>query len=252
MTASQEFHLVYKNIGETPLQCANRFKKENQEFQNSKITYAGRLDPMAEGLLILLTNDFVKQKENYLKLDKEYEFEVLWGINTDTNDLLGLSNKKEKYFVPSENEIKTHIDKQIGKLQQKYPAFSSKPIDGKPLFSLARLGKLFNFVLPSHEVEIYKIQHLERRIIKPNDLSNIINERINKVIGDFRQQEIINNWQKILKNSDDFYIDKFSIKVSSGFYIRQFVFDLANNFNTLATTYSIKRTKIGDYCIAKR
>ena len=38
---------VYKNKGETPLECINNLKKENIELGILPMTYAGRLDPLA-------------------------------------------------------------------------------------------------------------------------------------------------------------------------------------------------------------
>src|SRR3989338_8981283 len=80
---------LYKNLGETPLECLHRFKAEHSEYIDTKMTYLGRLDPMAEGLLLVLAGN-TKDKEKYLSLDKTYEFEVLWGFESDTYDILGL------------------------------------------------------------------------------------------------------------------------------------------------------------------
>ena len=46
--------LVYKNIGETPLEAIERAREEENISTDVPITYAGRLDPMAEGLLLVL------------------------------------------------------------------------------------------------------------------------------------------------------------------------------------------------------
>ncbi len=132
MTLSQEkdLHLVYKNLGETPLERAERFRNDHPEFLNSKITYAGRLDPMAEGLLVLLTNDAVNTKENFLSLSKTYEVEVLWGVGTDTQDVLGLISKTSMKY-PEVEKVRGYISESVGKFEQKYPAYSSKPINGE-------------------------------------------------------------------------------------------------------------------------
>ena len=45
--------IAYKNIGETPLECLERHRKERSIDKDIPMTYAGRLDPMAEGLMIL-------------------------------------------------------------------------------------------------------------------------------------------------------------------------------------------------------
>ena len=56
-------YLTYKNIGETPLECLERIRLEYGKPKDIPMTYAGRLDPMAEGLLIILVGDDCKDKE---------------------------------------------------------------------------------------------------------------------------------------------------------------------------------------------
>jgi tRNA pseudouridine55 synthase len=81
---------LYKKVGETPLECLERFRKNHPKFKNQKMTYAGRLDPLAEGELLVLVGESCKNKEKYLKLDKEYLVDILFGFETDSYDLLGL------------------------------------------------------------------------------------------------------------------------------------------------------------------
>lgn len=76
MAGKSEILSLYKELGETPLECLQRFKAEHPEYMEAKMTYLGRLDPMAEGLLLVLVGN-TKDKEKYLSLDKTYEFEVL-------------------------------------------------------------------------------------------------------------------------------------------------------------------------------
>ena len=51
---------LYKPVGLTPLQALNIFKKTNSPYKSKKISYPGRLDPMAEGVLILLVDDEIQ------------------------------------------------------------------------------------------------------------------------------------------------------------------------------------------------
>jgi tRNA pseudouridine55 synthase len=90
MAVKQEKIILYKNRGETPLECILRFKKENPDYMNDKMTYAGRLDPLAEGLLLVLVGDECKNKEKYLKFDRKYEVEGTFWFCTDIYDLLGV------------------------------------------------------------------------------------------------------------------------------------------------------------------
>src|ERR1035437_1661782 len=99
MKPKQGIITLYKNKGETPLECLERFKKDNPEYEKERMTYAGRLDPLAEGLLIVLYGDEIKNKEKYLGLDKEYEVDILFGFATDTYDVLGKVTKVAETFV---------------------------------------------------------------------------------------------------------------------------------------------------------
>ena len=85
-----------KKPGETPLECLNRFKVDNPEYEGEKMTYAGRLDPLASGVLLVLVGEECKKKEKYLGLDKEYELTILFGFSTDSHDVLGLIEDKKE------------------------------------------------------------------------------------------------------------------------------------------------------------
>ncbi len=251
---SGNIHLLYKNLGETPFEAILSFKKDNWEYRDVAMTYAGRLDPMAEGLLLVLSGREALNKDKYLDLQKTYETEILWGFETDTLDVLGkvLQQVSQGYSseVPSQDIFdNNYLKKHIGKFEQKYPFYSSKPVNGVPLFQLAREGKLDGIEIPSHEVEIFDIGYLSRRIITTEKLSEEITFKISLVSGDFRQKEILSKWQKVLedKKETQFILDKITLTVSSGFYVRQFVFDLAKSLNTSALTFHIKRTKIGEF-----
>jgi tRNA pseudouridine55 synthase len=219
---------LYKNPGETPLECLERFRVANPEYTNEKMTYAGRLDPMAEGVLIVLAGEECKKKDEYLGLDKEYIFEVLFGIQSDTYDILGIPKIAEK----KDFDIKSFVGKRI----QEYPAYSSRT------FQMARDGA--EFEPPTKEVEIFDMEMLEERNIEKEVLEKEIPERVDLVRGDFRQDEIKDAWKNILENAPEkFRIGKFKIHCSSGTYVRS----IANEMGGLA--YSIKRTRVGEYTL---
>lgn len=248
MTDSQNLHLLYKNLGETPHETIVRFKKEHPEYAEISMTYAGRLDPMAEGLLLVLSGDGVMEKEAYLDLPKSYEFEVLWGVSTDTLDLLGFVTG-ENNTVPSEKDVEEYVTKSLGKFEQLYPVYSSRPIEGKSLFQWAREGRLSEIDIPKHEVEILSAKYISRKVISKNDLLKDVISKVGLVKGDFRQEETVEIWKKMLDSSSirEFSVDTFSLEVSSGFYVRQFVSDLAQHFQTAGVTFHIQRTRIGEF-----
>lgn len=232
---------IYKNIGETPLEALKKFQKNNPEYIGQKMTYAGRLDPMAEGELLVLVGEECKKKDEYLEMNKQYEFEVIFGFKTDTYDLLGLS---EHYDIDKEgikNNLEKNLQSFIGKRSQKYPPFSSKPVDGVALFERARSGQIDK--LPERIVEIYDLKLIGFRDISKDDFWKYLKDNISLVTGDFRQKEILDKWQDNLsktREGESFLVCKIVMDCSSGTYVRSLVNDLPYS----ATTFSIKRIKI--------
>jgi len=238
---------LYKNLGETPLECLKRLKDEHQEYKDTKMTYLGRLDPMAEGLLLVLAGNTSKKNE-YLELDKTYEFEVLWGMESDTYDILG-KVKLGKMPEKLEWKMRSVIEKILKKKSQQYPPYSSKTVGGKSLFLWARENKIDEIDIPERGIKIFSLDHIHTRLINSEELLKEVTERIALVQGDFRQKEIIKTWTKALSKADTFLVSKFIADVSSGTYIRGLAHEMGKLLNSGALAYSIKRTRVGEYKI---
>lgn len=248
---NKDIHILYKKLGETPLECLLRYKKDNPVYRGVAMSYAGRLDPMAEGVLLIISGENLNTKDDFLSLPKTYEFEVLWEFKTDTDDILGSLSPDEVSIFPTVDHIQKYVATSVGKFEQSYPQFSSQPVNGKPLIQWAREGKINEIEIPKHEVEIFEAEYLSRNFIKGKDLMDVILQRICLVTGDFRQNEIIEKWKKALNGKEDkeFALDKIKMSVSGGFYVRQFVSDLSKEMGVQATTYHILRTKVGDFTL---
>lgn len=233
--------VLNKKEGETPLQALERFRAGRKKYEKVKLTYAGRLDPLASGLLLILAGDAVREKEKYLGLTKEYAFEILFGFATDTHDILGkISNSTILTNIRIE-DIKRNIKFFTGKFEQKYPLYSSKTV------KRARKGE--KVTAPEHMVEVKSFKFLKLRKITGRKLLQDIKGRIGKVEGDFRQKEILNIWHRYLtgKESGKFFIGRFHVKCGSGMYVRRLSQDLGDKMGMPALAYKIKRTKIGKF-----
>ena len=225
------------------------------------MTYAGRLDPLAEGVLIILTGDECKKKDLYLGLDKEYQVEILLGVSSDTGDALGVVKTKDRsntYDIKNKDEaysleiIKEKVTTLIGKRKEKYPAYSSKPVHGKPLFMHAREGNIDAIEIPQKEIEIYSIDVLSVVEVGLNELVDRATERVGKVKGDFRQTESIKSWHSLMElymsgQIPKFHLIKIRAHVSPGAYMRTLAEKLGKLLGTRALAWKIKRTKIGEY-----
>ena len=82
--------LINKYRGELLSELLNRVRSEHGFSDLEKMTYAGRLDPLASGLMIILSGDDVHKKPDSPGLDKSYTAEILIGVETDTYDILGI------------------------------------------------------------------------------------------------------------------------------------------------------------------
>ena len=256
---NKKFLVVYKKVGETPLQVLDKLKKELSFLENQKLAYAGRLDPMAEGKLLVLIGDECKKQERYLKLDKEYFFEILLGFKTDTADVLGLVEKNSSSFLKiNEDSFLKKITKITGRQKMKYPAFSSKTVNGKPLFEYAKKRETSEIIIPEKEIKIYKIKYLGQKILTKDELKKELFNKINLIrqegSNDFRKEKILERWKNELSKKDKknkkekFLILKFSAIVSSGAYIRNIAEKISEEtLNNYGLAWSIKRTKIGIY-----
>ena len=249
--------VLNKKEGETPLESLEKFRRKNKEYKDLSMTYAGRLDPMASGILLILIGDEIKKKEKYLNLKKEYEFEILFGFATDAYDILGkvIKNTQGNPVCKRsdlEEIIKDNLKYFTGKFKQRYPLYSSKTVKGKQLFQYARSGEVV--LAPEREVRVDSLKFNKIKLINKNRLLENIEKRIKKINGDFRQKEILSIWRKKLsqgpslrKKEEKLYIASFKIKCGSGTYVRGIANSLGEKINIPALAFSIKRTKVGKF-----
>ncbi len=222
------------------------------EYKDTVLSYAGRLDPMAEGVMLVIVGEENKERERYLVLDKEYECEMLLGVGTDTYDVLGRIGDVTPAPVstPARAIIESSLALFVGKYVQKYPPFSSKTVKGKALFQLAKDGELREEDIPSREVEVYSTEVLSVGDISAQILEARILKNISLVQGDFRQEKIITGWKKFFESQpadEKFPVIKIKISCGSGTYIRSIAHELGKKLGVPAIALSIFRTKVGEY-----
>lgn len=243
---------VYKRLGETPLQTLQRLQEANPRLRHEVLTYAGRLDPLAEGVLVVLVGDEAKRKDLYLSLRKTYQVEVLFGWSTDTYDVAGKLTDTSG-GRPAMVALMEAIAKLEGTFSQAYPPYSSKPVRGKPLFAWAREGRLHEIELPVHEVTIYRalLRHCET--VSGEAIARHVEESLPLLKGDFRQEELYACWQENLKGRYGQLYDLATLEVecSSGTYMRALAHDLGAALGLPALAFRIVRTQVGMYTLAE-
>jgi tRNA pseudouridine(55) synthase len=233
----KEIITLHKRKGETPLQALERLREERLEYKDAVLSYAGRLDPLASGILLVLVGDMNKERERFLSLDKEYVCEILWGFRTDTFDVLG--KVTDQRDAPS--DIEKSLASVSGELLLPYPQYSSKTVNGKALFSYAREGLLSEIEIPTRKMAVQDASLMETRDISSSDILKTIIKKVSQVDGDFRQEEIIKIWQENLSHEGAHIISKVRFSVSSGTYIRALVEKMGG------VILSLERVRVGDF-----
>jgi len=260
----QKYVVLEKKIGQTPLQCAEMWRAKHPQFVDVSLAYAGRLDPMASGKLLILIAEECKVQEKYHELDKEYEFSILFGVGSDTGDVLGLliidKNKNSDGVRVTKSSLRLACSQLVGNIELPYPQFSSKTIQGKPLHIWTLENRLDEITIPTKSSRIYSLS-LQKIVTKTRqDIYTEVSEKIETIPlvtepskalrNDFRRTDVRTDWRQYAEtgNPDDiFTIATFRCIVSSGTYMRTLAEVIASKTGTTGLAYHIHRTKIGRY-----
>ncbi len=149
------FLVIDKSSGMTSYHVIKRLKTI---YPFKKIGYIGTLDRNATGILPVALNEGVKLIPFLENGEKTYVARFLLGVTTDTFDLEGTRISE---VDPPRYDVKTLQEALLtfkGKIQQKVPVYSSKKIDGKPLYKWVRKGVVMD--TPYKEVEVHEIKFM--------------------------------------------------------------------------------------------
>ena len=148
------FLLIDKPSGRTSASCVYSLRKI---LKIKKIGHCGTLDPLATGVLPLCIGEATKFSNYISDQSKEYEVEVLFGVQTSTGDLEG-EEIYNKPFNLNEDELKVSLRKLLGVQYQVPPMYSAIKFKGKPLYTWVRKGVYF--LRQSREVYISSLEIL--------------------------------------------------------------------------------------------
>ena len=129
--------LVNKPSGITSFKLVNLIKKK---LQVKKAGHCGTLDPLASGLMLVLTGKATKSQDKFMKQDKVYFASVKLGTKTDSGDMAGKIIQQSDYAHVNIDNIKDVCKDFIGETEQIPPMFSALKVGGKKLYELARKG----------------------------------------------------------------------------------------------------------------
>jgi len=120
-----------------------------------KAGHTGTLDPIATGLLIVLTGRRTKEASSFLTLNKSYEVKARLGMQTDTFDCDGKILQQNDATITKE-ELEEVLKEFRGETWQVPPPFSAKKLAGHKAYELAR--KSVSVEVPPKKVSIYSLK----------------------------------------------------------------------------------------------
>tara|TARA_A100001015_G_scaffold320185_1_gene445684 strand:+ start:1279 stop:1995 length:717 start_codon:yes stop_codon:yes gene_type:complete len=233
--------LVYKPVGLTPYELVKNVRKRYPKYK--KIAFAGRLDPMAHGYMLLLIDEHCKLMDNYLNLEKSYEYQIIFGITTNTYDIMGniLCETEKIYNLEYILEKKNYL---VGEYFQKYPQYSSKTVlYNNKMIPMWKIKDLNQIKIPKKRIKVKYIKYIDHYYLNKRKLVSLVSSRLNQVkSSNFNIKSFKSQWENIKEN--DYLIVKFKSHVTSGTYIREISNQLGILTNYGGTILEIYRNKI--------
>jgi len=146
--------IVDKPAGLTSHDVVNRVRRILGE---KSVGHLGTLDPMATGVLPLVTGSLTRLAQFYTASEKSYEGVIRFGFATDTYDADGQATSEPGAVTLSLERVRELADAFLGVIEQVPPPFSAKKIQGVPAYKLARKNKEVSLQAVSVEVKKFEI-----------------------------------------------------------------------------------------------
>jgi tRNA pseudouridine55 synthase len=147
--------IIDKPAGLTSHDVVNRVRRS---LQQRSVGHLGTLDPMATGVLPLVTGNLTRLAQFYTASEKTYEGTIRFGFATDTYDAEGSPSSTPAIVKVSLEQASEVAAGFRGVIEQMPPPFSAKKIQGVPAYKLAR--KRQEVPLKAVQVEIKELEIL--------------------------------------------------------------------------------------------
>ena len=150
--------IIDKPAGFTSHDVVNRARRI---LHQRSIGHLGTLDPMATGVLPLVTGNLTRLAQFYTASEKSYEGTIRFGFATDTYDADGDPTTPPQQVSLRAEEVEAVAALFRGLIEQTPPPFSAKKIKGVPAYKLARQQKEVKLQPVQVEVKEFEILAVE-------------------------------------------------------------------------------------------
>ncbi len=157
-----EIFYVDKPLTWTSFDVVKRVRGElsrRTKIKKLKVGHAGTLDPLATGVMIVVTGRATKRIEELQAHVKEYEAVIRLGATTPSFDLETEVDAEYPWEHITRESVEQVLAQFTGRIQQVPPAYSACKVDGKRAYKMARKGKTVE--IKAKELVIDEIELLE-------------------------------------------------------------------------------------------
>lgn len=240
---------IYKPAGWTPLEALEDLRLRTPELSGVPMVYAGRLDPMAEGALLVLTGEDRLSLPQHLVHDKEYVASFLFGVKSDTHDALGRLSVLGA--PPTAEQCAAAVHGLPGIHTLPLPAWSAYKVRGRPLHAWANESRLHEVDIPTRKMVASAVRDVSADAVRASALLPDVCARITRVRGDFRQSAALSDWNGLAERDPPLIRVTATLTVTSGTYVRSLTQMLGLQLGCGALLLALVRTRVGPYTAAQ-
>jgi tRNA pseudouridine55 synthase len=150
--------IIDKPAGLTSHDVVNRVRRI---LQQPSVGHLGTLDPLATGVLPLVTGNLTRLAQFYGGAEKTYEGVIRFGFATDTYDSDGEPQGPAQAVNVSLEHVRELAGRFVGSIEQMPPPFSAKKIKGVPAYKLARKHQEVDLKAVQVEIKEFEILSVE-------------------------------------------------------------------------------------------
>ena len=204
--------LINKPAGISSAACL-RLIKQQPFARHWKLGHAGTLDPVANGLLLVLVNRATRLFDLLQTYQKKYHAQILLHLATNTGDITGTVTAKQPAILLSQQQINLVFNRyqQVYSYFQRVPDYAAVRFQGKKFYQYIRAG-----IKPPPRFKSVTIYQL--------------------------------HWMRY--QADQALLD-FTAVVSKGFYVRMFIQELCQQLGVLGTMQHLTRIFIGPFQLSQ-
>ena len=227
--------IIDKPVGPGSTRIVSAVKRALREggYPKVKVGHGGTLDPLASGVLPIALGEATKLSGRMLAADKQYEFTIAFGAETDTLDAEGevvaTSDRR-----PTPAEVEAMLSRFTGPIEQAPPAYSALKVEGKRAHARARAGETVEMKPRKVTVHALSVRHPSASWDLPSSSAEAREKGDSSLRwNDEQAQEAAT----------------LSATVSKGTYIRSLARDIARALDTVGHVTMLRRTRAGPFSL---